>query len=206
MSSRSSSRRSDPRRGSSPSGDPELSRLANLTAAWALGVADRIEAAASTAAGRGGQAPAALVALHEFAGGGTIEDLRRVLGLTHSAAVRLVDGLVADGHVTRRRGAGDARSVAVILTASGRSAARRILRARADAVEATLAGLTQAERRSLTALAERLTSDLAAFRLEERRLGRSPAGGWLCRLCDFEACGRPHGRCPAATRAAVTST
>jgi len=206
MSSRSSSRRADPARGSSASSDPEPGRLANLMGAWALGVADRIESAASTAAGRGGRAPAALVALHEFAGGGTIEDLRRVLGLTHSAAVRLVDALVADGHVTRRPGVGDARSVGVILTASGRAAAQRILRARAEAVEATLADLTQAQRGSLTALAERLTGDLADIRLDERREGRPPAGGWLCRLCDFEVCGRPVGRCPAAARAAVTST
>ncbi|MBV9337124.1 MAG: MarR family transcriptional regulator [Solirubrobacterales bacterium] len=193
-------------RGSSPSGDAELARLGNLLGAWALAVADRVEAATSTAADRGGQAPAALVALHEFAGGGTIEDLRRVLGLTHSAVVRLVDGLVGDGHVTRRPGAGDARSVALILTASGRAAARGILRARARAVEATLAGLPDAQRRSLTALAERLTGDLAELRLEERRRGTPPTGGWLCRLCDFEACGRPAGRCPAAARAAVTAT
>ena len=206
MSSRSSFPRADRPRGSAVSSDPELGRLANLVGACALGVADRIEAAASTAAGRGGQAPAALVALHEFAGGGTIEDLRRVLGLTHSAAVRMVDSLVADGHVIRRPRAGDARSVAVMLTASGAATARRILRARAEVVEGTLGGLTQAERRSLTALAERLTEDLAEFRLEERRQGRPPAGGWLCRLCDFEACGRPDGRCPAATRAAVVST
>ena len=205
MSSRSSFRRSDRPPGSAASSDPELGRLANLVGAWALGVADRIEAAASTAAGRGGQAPAALVALHEFAGGGTIEDLRRVLGLTHSAVVRVINGLVADGHVTRRPGVRDARSVAVILTPSGRAAARRILRARAEAVEATLGGLTEGQRRSLTALAEQLTGDLAGFRLEERRQGRPPADGWLCRLCDFEACGRPAGRCPAA-RVAVTST
>jgi hypothetical protein len=59
-------------------------------------VADRVTAAAAVAAGRGGQAPAALVALHEFAGGGTIDQLRQVLGISHSTAVRLIDSLVAD--------------------------------------------------------------------------------------------------------------
>jgi DNA-binding MarR family transcriptional regulator len=169
--------------------------------AWALAVADRLEAATIAAAGRGGQAPAALVALHEFAGGGTIEDLSHVLGLTHSAAVRLVDGLAADGHVARGRLTGDRRAVSLALTASGRAAARRIARARAQAVESTLGGLTNAERRSLTTLGERLTGDMAAVRLEERRRGDAPSGGWLCRLCDFGACGRPEGRCPAATQA-----
>ena len=186
---------------SSPSADPALGRLANLLGAWALAASDRMTAAAAVAAGRGGQAPAALVALEQFAGGGTIEQLRHVLGLTHSASVRLVDALVADGLVGRARGAGDRRSVALRLTPSGRRAAQRIRRARATAVQETLRGLSDAQRRSLTALAEHLTGDLAALRLERRALGQAPTGGWLCRLCDFEACGRPDGRCPAAARA-----
>lgn len=192
---------------SSPDTDPAPDRLANLLGAWALAVADRIGAATSTAAGRSGQAPAALVALHQFAGGGTIEHLRGVLGLTHSAAVRLIDGLVADGYVARRAHAGDRRSVALALTPAGRGAAGRILRARAEAVEATLEGLPGAQRQSLTALVEELTGDLVARRLEDRRHGTMPPGGWLCRLCDFEACGRPEGKCPAAARAmALIST
>jgi MarR family transcriptional repressor of emrRAB len=186
-------------RSSSPSADHALGRLSNLLGAWALGVSDRVSAAAKAAAGRGGQAPAAVVALHEFAGGATIEDLSHVLGLTHSAAVRLVDSLVADGHVARNPLTGDGRAVSLVLTTSGRAAARRILRARAQAVEATLDGLTDAQRRSLTTLAERLTADLAALRLEERGAGAVPRGGWLCRLCDLEACGRREGRCPAAS-------
>jgi MarR family transcriptional repressor of emrRAB len=199
MSSRSSSPKTDPASGEG--------RLANLVGAWALAVADRLEAATSAAAGRGGQAPAALVALHEFAGGGTIDELSEVLGLTHSAAVRLVDVLVAKGHVARRPVARDRRAVSIVLTASGRAAARRIIRARAQAVEATLDGLTEAQRRSLTTLAERLTGDLTALRLDERRRGSAPSGGWLCRLCDFETCGRPEGKCPAARRAkSLTST
>jgi DNA-binding MarR family transcriptional regulator len=191
----------------SPSADREHARLSNLLGAWALAISDRIGAAAAEAAGRGGQAPAALVALHQFAGGGTIENLRGVLGLTHSAAVRLIDGLVADGHVVRRTGKDDARSVALALTPSGRAAARRVIRARGDAVASTLEGLSVPDRRTLTVLAEQLTSDLTAARLEERRHGTAPAGGWLCRLCDFQACGRPEGRCPAALRArSLTST
>jgi MarR family transcriptional regulator, negative regulator of the multidrug operon emrRAB len=192
---------------SSANADPASDRLANLVGAWALAVADRLGEATSAAAGRRGRAPAALVALHEFAGGGTIDDLSHVLGLTHSATVRLVDTLVDDGHVARRYRAGDRRSVALALTASGRAAARRLIRARAAAVEATLDGLSEAQRRSLMTLVERLTGDVAALRLEERRQGVTPAGGWLCRLCDFDACGRAEGRCPAATRAAaLTST
>ena len=189
---------------SSPTADPDLGRLANLLGAWSLAVSDRVTAAAATAAGRGGQAPAALVALDQFAEGSTIDQLSGVLALTHSATVRLVDALVSDGHVARRRRAGDRRAVALRLTASGRAAARRVTRARAQAVRTSLEGLSDAQRRSLTAMAERLTSDLAALRLEERAVGNPPPAGWLCRLCDFEACGRPVGRCPAARRAAST--
>jgi len=183
----------------SPTADPDLARLANLLGAWSLAVSDRITAAAAVAAGRGGQAPAALVALDQFADGRTIEELSAVLGLTHSATVRLVDALVADGHVARRRRAGDRRAVAIRLTAAGRATARRIGRARGEAVQEVLGGLSATQRRSLTAMAERLTGDLAALRLEQRAAGEVPAGGWLCRMCDFEACGRPAGRCPAAT-------
>jgi DNA-binding MarR family transcriptional regulator len=190
---------------SSPNADADLARLANLLGAWSLAVADRISAAAAAAAGRGGQAPAALVALDQFAEGSTIEQLSDVLALTHSATVRLVDALVADGHVARRRRAGDGRAVAVRLTASGRAAARKITRARADAVEAALGGLSKPQRRSLTSMAERLTAEMTTLRLEERAAGTPPAGGWLCRLCDFQACGRPDGRCPAAARAAYVA-
>jgi DNA-binding MarR family transcriptional regulator len=188
---------------SSPGADPELARLANLLGAWSLAVSDRITAAAAAAAGRGGQAPAALVALDQVAEGRTIEELSAVLALTHSATVRLVDALVADGHVARRRRPGDRRAVAIRLTPSGRAAARRIIRARRMAVQVVLGGLTAAQRRSLTAMAERLTGDLATLRLEQRALGEVPAGGWLCRMCDFEACGRPAGRCPAAMARAI---
>jgi DNA-binding MarR family transcriptional regulator len=190
---------------SSPTADPDLARLANLLGAWSLAVSDRITAAAAMAAGRGGQAPAALVALDQFADGRTIEELSAVLGLTHSATVRLVDGLVADGNVARRRRRGDRRAVAIRLTPRGRSTARRIIWARGQAVQEALGGLTATQRRSLTAMAERLTGDLATLRLEQRAAGELPAGGWLCRMCDFAACGRPEGRCPAAARAAYVA-
>ena len=188
-------------RSSSPSADPATGRLSNLLGAWALAISDRVGAAAAAAAGRGGQAPAALVALHQFACGGTIEDLRQVLGLSHSAAVRLVDALVTDGHVAREKAADDGRSVALVLTTSGRTTARGVIAARQRAVEATLEGLTAAELRTLTRLAEGLTEDIVDLRLNERRHGAAP-GGWLCRLCDFQACGRSEGRCPAAIGAA----
>jgi DNA-binding MarR family transcriptional regulator len=181
--------------------DPSVVRLTNLVGAWSLAVADRVTVAAATAAGRGGQAPAALVALHEFAAGSTIDHLRQVLGISHSTAVRLIDGLVADGHVARAPHTDDRRAVALTLTPAGRRAARRILTARHQAVDGTLAGLSEQEQHSLMRLAEVLTAQLVDVKLGERALGSDPSSGWLCRLCDFGACGRPDGLCPAAQRA-----
>jgi DNA-binding MarR family transcriptional regulator len=190
MSSRSRSRTTD----------ASIARLANLVAAWSLAVADRVTAAAVTAAGRGGQAPAALVALHEFADGSTINQLRQVLGISHSTTVRLIDGLVADGHVKRALHTDDLRSVALTLTPAGRRTARRILATRRQAMQDTLEGLSEQDRRSLIGLTEVLTGQLVDLKLDERARGNTPSSGWLCRLCDFDACGRPDGLCPAAER------
>src|ERR687897_432069 len=79
-------------------------RDANLLGALSLAVAERVEAATRAAAAHGGSAPAALAALDVFLGGSSIDTVRKPLGLTHSAAVRLVDRLEVAGLV--RRGAG----------------------------------------------------------------------------------------------------
>ncbi len=194
-------------RSHSGTSDASVARLTNVVGAWTLAVADAVTAAAATAAGRGGQAPAALVSLHEFAAGSTIDQLRQVLGISHSATVRLVDGLVADGHVTRTDHTDDRRSVALTLTAAGRLTARRILAARREALQGPLEGLSEQERRSLMQLAEALTGQLVDLKLDERARGNAQRSGWLCRLCDFDACGRPDGLCPAAerVRARITS-
>lgn len=196
MSSRSRSRTTD----------PSAARLTNLVAAWSLAVADRATAATVTAAGRGGQAPAALVALHEFAGGSTIDQLRQVLGISHSTTVRLIAGLVADGHVSRTHHTDDRRSVALTLTPKGRRMARRILATRRKAVQETLEGLSEQDRRSLMRLAEAMTGQLADLKLDDRARGNAASNGWLCRLCDFDACGRPDGLCPAAERVRARTT
>jgi DNA-binding MarR family transcriptional regulator len=157
-------------------------RDANLVGALALALADRVTEAAARAGGHGASGPAALAALHGTAGGVSIDGLRRIVGLTHSGAVRLVDRLAGAGLVERRVGA-DQRSVALWLTPAGRRAARRVLAQREAAVETALAGLPAADRAALVRVAERLLPELG----DERR---------VCRLCDGDACGRPAGTCP----------
>lgn len=129
-----------------------------------------------------------------------MDDLRNAVGLTPSGAVRLVDRLAAAGLVERRPGA-DGRSLALHLTGRGRRAARRVLAARAESLARLVAVLDERERRSLVDLTEKLVAALATQRLADRGRDQDPAGGWLCRLCDVDACGRPDGRCPAATAA-----
>ena len=173
------------------SGPDELARGANLLGAVSLAVSDRVRAAAERGAGQGGSAPAALVSLAGYLDGSPIDSLRGPLGLTHSAAVRVVDRLVEAGLARRREGP-DRRSVAVELTPEGRAAAGAAGRARAEALEEALAGLSSAERAELARLHGKVLATLTD--------GRA-AAGHICRLCDSHACGHEQGRCPV-TRAA----
>src|SRR3954469_13178902 len=83
--------------------------------ALVLAVGDRVRESIEAVAGQGAAGPAALAARDGLAGGGSIDSLRRILGITHSGAVRLVDRLAAAGLVERRIGA-DARAVSIHLT------------------------------------------------------------------------------------------
>ena len=137
----------------------------------------------------GGALPAALSALHEWAGGRTIETLAGGLRLSHSRTVRVVDRLAADGLATRSRDPADGRGVLVHLTPAGHRVGRRVLEARAAALEEAV---READRAELAAIAERL--------LARATTGRRAARA-ICRLCDSDACGHHDGRCPV-TRAA----
>jgi MarR family transcriptional repressor of emrRAB len=164
----------------------------NVIGALVVVLGDRIRDATEGASGMGGALPAALSALHEWAGGRTIETLSGGLRLSHSRTVRVVDRLEAAGLATRARDPVDGRGVLVQLTPAGRSAGQRVLHARAAALEASLLSLGSGDRRRLAALAERLLADATT--------GRRAAGA-ICRLCDAHACGHDEGRCPV-TRAA----
>jgi MarR family transcriptional repressor of emrRAB len=152
----------------------------NALGALALEVARRVQEAGEAASPHGASVRAALTALHGLTGGQSIDALRRVIGLTHSGAVRLVDRLAAAGLAERRVGA-DGRAVALQLTPEGRRAARRVLARREAAFETVLASLSARERADLARLHERLLAALTDGRQERRR---------VCRLCDVDACGR----------------
>ena len=109
--------------------DGDAAALINRVGALLLVAHDSMAEAAGRAMGRGAQAPAALVALREFLEDATIQQLSDVIGLTHSATVRLVDRLVADGYVLRQGGGRDGRTVAIRLTKAGTAAAERVRQA-----------------------------------------------------------------------------
>jgi DNA-binding MarR family transcriptional regulator len=191
-----SAARTDPAAGTDPGGGSPAGSVtaeANLLGALALLVADQLGAAVEPEAGGSGSAAAALSALHHFLDRPTLDRLRRVLGLTPSGAVRLVDRLADAGLVVRGPGS-DLRSRSVSLTPAGRRAAMRVSAARGGVLNRALADLTPAQRRTLHGLLGRVTATL---------IREKDGGAWTCRLCDLRACGRDEGRCPVANAAAA---
>jgi len=166
-------------------------RTANLLGALVLAVGDRMDEATAGAAGHSDSAPAALSALLHILKDPSIDLLRRVLGLTSSGTVRLVDRLEADGYVRRVAGR-DGRQTAIVLTPAGRQAARKVARSRADVLEEALAPLRRSEREALDAAVSKILVSLM----------REPgAVRWTCRLCDTQTCGRYAGACPVGNAA-----
>jgi MarR family transcriptional repressor of emrRAB len=174
-------------------------RLENLLASLSLNLADEAEAALERVSGLTGSATAGLLALDEFLDESHIGRLAETLGVTHSGAVRMVSQLEAEGLAVRGVGA-DRRRVEVRLTARGRRRARAARAARDAVVRATTSGLEEHEAATLQQLLAKLIEVRISARVAERRAGRSTA--WWCRTCDFSACGRPEGRCPAQATAA----
>jgi DNA-binding MarR family transcriptional regulator len=178
-------------------------RLDNLLASLTLNLAEEGQQALERASGLAGSAAAALLALEQFLGGAHVGRLADVLGLTHSGAVRLVTQLERDGLAERHEGA-DRRRVEVRLTTKGRRRARAARTARDEVIAGATSGLTTDEGQILESLLDKLVSAQVVGRVERRRAGQS--GAWWCRTCDFAACGRHEGRCPAQVTAKQTFT
>lgn len=174
-------------------------RLDNLLASLALNLAEESSAALERASGLTGNATLALLALEEFLGDAHVGRLAAVLGLTHSGAVRLVTQLESEGLAQRQPGA-DRRRVEVRLTARGRRRAAAAREARDAVISETTSGLDRSEAAALEDLLTKLVNARVTARIERR--GAAESGAWWCRTCDFTACGRPEGRCPAQVTAA----
>jgi MarR family transcriptional regulator, negative regulator of the multidrug operon emrRAB len=154
-----------------------MDRTANLLGVVGLAIADRIEAVARDVLGHAGETPAALVVIG-YGFGPSNDQLRRVLGLSHPGAVRLVDRLVDEGLVERREGR-DRRAIALHLTDRGTEKRELLLQQRLAAIRPFLAPLTEAEQAEFGVLLHKLLN-----RLEPTDAQRCT----LCRLCDDRAC------------------
>lgn len=155
-------------------------RRPELTANWlgalamAAGAAQR---AATRDAGSESRAAALLTLLESPRM--PIGELAGILGLSHSATVRVVDGLEDDGLVARGRSPRDSRSAELMLTAAGRRRAQALRRARLRSLERLLSPLTDAQRAQFT----RLLAGVLAGVTEERAVAR-----FTCRFCAHGIC------------------
>jgi DNA-binding MarR family transcriptional regulator len=151
-------------------------RLANLLGAASLAVTDLVLAGATRAGGVSASGAAALVVLAHAPDLGVTELGRRV-GLTQSAAARMVDGLEAAGLARRHRREG--RAVHVRLTPAGEATVGEMLAARGAPLTEVLDALDDAERAALTDLLAKLLTRLYAT------IGDAET---MCRLCDRHGC------------------
>lgn len=168
-------------------------RVANLLGALGLAVSDLAVRGVAGEAGVTVSGAGALVSL-AAAGGLSVTELGRRVGLSQPAASRLVDGLQADGLVTRRPNPYGGRWMIVHPTEAGREAALRLLTARGGPLRDALSALDGDERRALSGLLEKLLTRLYDH------VGNAE---YMCRMCDRASCVAGSATCPlgAAERA-----
>jgi len=159
-------------------------RTANLLGATALAVTDLVLGGATAAAGVSGSGAAALVVLSADPGI-SVTELGRRVGLTQSAAARMVDGLAARGLVERRPTMG--KWVAVHPTAAGRAASADLLDARGERLATLVGTLPPTDQETLAGVLELLLRTL---------YGEVGSSERLCRLCDRPCCTDAGAICP----------
>ena len=169
-----------------------VEQVANRLGAAALTLSDRVRDATEEATGKAGGVPAALVSLHVWADGKSVDVLAEAMRVSHSRAVRIVDSLEAAGLVRREPDPSDGRRALVRLEPAGRELAQRALEARSGALTATVARLDAADVRDLDRLIGAL---LDATTVDTR------AAMETCRLCDAHVCGHYEGTCPVTQAA-----
>lgn len=163
-------------------------RAINLFGALVTALNDELESATEHAADHGAAFPAALTSI-QGEPGLSIDQLRRILGLSHSGAVRLLDRLESDKAVERKAGP-DGRTVALHLTVTGQRQARAVQSARRAALSEALQLLSVKEQGQLLRLVEKLLGGLTRS---------TEHSDHICRLCDLTAC--PDPNCPVACAA-----
>jgi MarR family transcriptional regulator, negative regulator of the multidrug operon emrRAB len=161
-------------------------RLENIWAAISLAAVDKMEQAFAAETKRG---PSAIAAIMQIGAdpGLSIERLRQIIALSHSATVRLLDQLAADDLIRREASAGaDRRARALYLTERGKQLFDAAKAARRQIAVAALERLSAQERTQLTTIVEKMFPALVT--------ADGIDGEVVCRFCDDKAC--PPERCP----------
>ncbi|MBK1788095.1 MarR family winged helix-turn-helix transcriptional regulator [Prauserella cavernicola] len=157
---------------------PDTERTANLLGATALALTDLALGGATEAAKVSASGAAALVSLSAQPGL-SVTELGRRVGLTQSAAARMVDSLEAAGLVERKPSPWQARMTMVEPTRAGRQAARKVLAARGGPLTDLVGALGEEDQKTLG----RLLTTLLTRLYDE--VGDAQ---YLCRLCDRKCC------------------
>jgi DNA-binding MarR family transcriptional regulator len=175
--------------------DSRLNRTANILGALAIALSGRITAETSVAGGISPSAVSALIQVH-FSPGVSVEQLRNLIGLSHSASVRVVDVLEGMSLIGRRRMAGvDARVTSLFTTDKGRDLAREVLRVRGNITKPIVASFSPDDQ----LLLERVLGELIM-----RLVRPGPEQEYVCRFCDLSEC--PQDTCPMTLLDEVAST
>jgi len=148
--------------------------VTNLLGALATTMSTRIEQEIALLGGRSLSHESALVTISNHPND-SINVLSKVLGLTHSGAVRLINTLENEKLVERSRSDDDGRSVVLRVTAEGRKRADAVLRARRQVTNKVLETLTAEQQQALNSMLETALGGLTADQESARR---------ICRLCD----------------------
>lgn len=152
--------------------------ISNLIGAFATLVAGDIEQKISDLGGRSLSHESALVVIFNHPNE-TINVLSKVLGLTHSGSVRLINTLEGEGLVERHRSVEDARSVVLCVTPDGRKRVKQILNSREAVTAKVLENFNDDQKQSLLGLLEVAMNGLTHEQLKARQ---------ICKLCDEGVC------------------
>lgn len=164
--------------------DDPSDRLINVFGALAQAVSDRVRIAIAEAFTAGGETAAALIAIgHEP--GMSIDQISRILRLSHAGTVRVVERLDDQGFVGKSQSQTDRRVARITLTRRGHAERTKLLSLRNAAVAGFLVRISADERVVLERIADTILTSL----LNDPQSALS-----TCRFCDQARClGCPMG-------------
>ncbi|MDC7812161.1 MarR family winged helix-turn-helix transcriptional regulator [Sphingomonas koreensis] len=164
--------------------DEPSDRLINVFGALSQAVSDRVRIAIAEAFTAGGETAAALIAIgHEP--GMSIDQISRILRLSHAGTVRVVERLDDQGLVGKSQSPSDRRVAHITLTRRGQAERTKLLGLRNAAVSGLLVRVPDNDR----AVLERIADTILTSLLDDPQSALP-----TCRFCDQAKClGCPMG-------------